>query len=108
MWVAKALSTEKVSAQNARKTILLHGVQLLMCMLSYVSSSVELAINQIFPGYSTEIRYATYLIVFILPRFLSPIIYGIRDKKFYQYLKRDFMCNVGQVRPTSILHTVNV
>ncbi|XP_023655418.1 odorant receptor 131-2-like [Paramormyrops kingsleyae] len=108
MWAAKALSTEKVLAQKARKTILLHGVQLLMCMLSYVSSSVELAINQIFPRYASEIRYATYLIVFILPRFLSPIIYGIRDKKFYQYLKRDFICNVGRARPTSILRTVNV
>lgn len=90
-FAARAISTEKTSAQKARNTILLHGVQLLMCMLSYISPSVEVILNIIFPGYILEIRYANYLIVYILPRFLGPIIYGVRDQKFCKYLKRYFI-----------------
>ncbi|XP_053492986.1 odorant receptor 131-2-like [Ictalurus furcatus] len=91
MFAARAISTEKTSAQKARKTILLHGAQLLMCMLSYISPSVEVILNIIFPGHILEIRYVNYLIVYILPRFLGPIIYGVRDQKFCKYLKRYFI-----------------
>ncbi|XP_068449886.1 odorant receptor 131-2-like [Clinocottus analis] len=87
LFAARALSAETVSAQRARNTILLHGAQLAMCMLSYVSPSVEVVLRLIFPGQVLEIRYANYLIVYILPRFLSPIIYGVRDKQFRKYLK---------------------
>uniref|UniRef100_A0A3P8RQ56 Odorant receptor, family 90, subfamily A, member 1 n=1 Tax=Amphiprion percula TaxID=161767 RepID=A0A3P8RQ56_AMPPE len=87
LFAARALSTEKMSAQKARNTILLHGAQLAMCMLSYISPSVEIMLHFIFPGRILQIRYANYLIVYILPRFLSPIIYGVRDKKFRRHLQ---------------------
>ncbi|KAG7494214.1 odorant receptor 131-2-like [Solea senegalensis] len=87
MFAARALSTEKTSAQRARNTILIHGAQLAMCLLSYISPSVELVLHLLFPGRILEIRFANYLVVYILPRFLSPIIYGVRDKKFRKYLK---------------------
>lgn len=93
LFAARALSTEKMFAQRARNTILLHGVQLAMCMLSYISPSVELVLRLIFPGRILEIRFANYLIVYILPRFLSPIIYGIRDKKFRKHLKMHLLRN---------------
>ncbi|XP_065135500.1 odorant receptor 131-2-like [Paramisgurnus dabryanus] len=92
VFAARALSTEKTSAKRATNTILLHGLQLLMCMLSYISPNVEGLLHIIFPGRILEIRFANYLIVYILPRFLSPIIYGVRDKKFRKYLKRYFVC----------------
>ncbi|MCI4375151.1 hypothetical protein PGIGA_G00106030 [Pangasianodon gigas] len=91
LFAARAISTEKTSAQKARNTILLHGAQLLMCMLSYISPSVEVVLNIIVPGHILEIRYANYLIVYIMPRFLGPIIYGVRDQKFCKYLKRYFI-----------------
>ncbi|KAM8867008.1 odorant receptor 131-2-like [Synchiropus picturatus] len=87
LWAARALSTEKVSAQRARRTILLHVAQLAMCMLSYISPNVELVLHLIFPGRIRQIRFVNYLIVYMLPRFLSPIIYGVRDKRFHKYLK---------------------
>lgn len=93
LFAARALSTDKTSAQKARNTILLHGAQLAMCMLSYVSPSVEVVLHIIFPGRILEIRFANYLIVYILPRFLSPIIYGVRDKKFREYLRMYFLSN---------------
>ncbi|KAG9277707.1 olfactory receptor 11G2-like, partial [Astyanax mexicanus] len=95
---AHAMSTDKVSVQRARNTILLHGAQLLMCMLSYVYSSIETLLNIIFPGQIREIRYVNYLISFIMPRFLSPIIYGVRDQKFRKYLKRNFRIRQCKVK----------
>ncbi|XP_039653072.1 odorant receptor 131-2-like [Perca fluviatilis] len=87
LFAARALSTDKISTQRARNTILIHGVQMAMCMLSYISASVEIILLLIFPGRISEIKYAHYLIVYILPRFLSPIVYGVRDKKFRVYLR---------------------
>ncbi|XP_017286942.2 odorant receptor 131-2-like [Kryptolebias marmoratus] len=92
VFAARALSTEKTSAKKARNTILLHGFQLAMCMLSYVSPSVEIILHVIFPGQILEIRFANYLIVYILPRFLSPIIYGVRDQKFRKHLRMYLLC----------------
>ncbi|XP_012694062.2 odorant receptor 131-2-like [Clupea harengus] len=92
LFAARAMSSDIRSAQRARNTILLHGAQLLMCMLSYISPSVDLLMTRVFPSKILEIRYANYLIVYIFPRFLSPIIYGVRDKKFRKYLKRYFVC----------------
>ncbi|XP_056156905.1 odorant receptor 131-2-like [Lampris incognitus] len=102
LFAVRALSTDKVSAQRARNTILLHGAQLAMCMLSYISPSVEIILHLIFPGRVLEIRYANYLIVYILPRFLSPIIYGVRDKKFRKYLQRYFVCNRCSVKSQKV------
>ncbi|XP_047195380.1 odorant receptor 131-2-like [Hippoglossus stenolepis] len=93
LFAARAAATEKMSAQRARNTILLHGLQLSMCLLSYISPSVELVLHLIFPGRIREIRFATYLIVYILPRFLSPIIYGVRDKTFRKYFKMNLLSN---------------
>ncbi|XP_034442620.1 odorant receptor 131-2-like [Hippoglossus hippoglossus] len=93
LFAARAAATEKMSAQRARNTILLHGLQLSMCLLSYISPSVELVLHLIFPGRIREIRFANYLIVYILPRFLSPIIYGVRDKKFRKYFKMNLLSN---------------
>ncbi|XP_033822297.1 odorant receptor 131-2-like [Periophthalmus magnuspinnatus] len=87
LFAARALATAKVLAQKARNTILLHGVQLAMCMLSYISPSLEVVLHLIFPAYILEIRFANYIIVYILPRFLSPIIYGMRDAMFRKYFK---------------------
>ncbi|XP_013874643.1 olfactory receptor 51T1 [Austrofundulus limnaeus] len=92
LFAARALSTERTSAKKARNTILLHGAQLAMCMLSYISPSVEVVLHIIFPGRILEIRFANYLIVYILPRFLSPIIYGVRDQKFRKHLRLYLLC----------------
>ncbi|KAK1157623.1 odorant receptor 131-2-like [Acipenser oxyrinchus oxyrinchus] len=99
MFAARAATTDRSSAAKARNTILLHGVQLLMCMLTYVTPQIELALLYVFQGRISDSRYVTYLVVYILPRFLSPIIYGLRDKKFRKYLKRYFVCKPQKVQP---------
>ncbi|XP_041114393.1 odorant receptor 131-2-like [Polyodon spathula] len=94
LFAAKAANNDAAKACN---TILLHGVQLLMCMLTYGIQPVQSALVMIFLSHYVNIMYVVYLLVYILPRFLSPIIYGIRDQKFRKYLKRYFVCK-GQAQ----------
>lgn len=78
--------------KKARNTILLHGFQLLLCMLTYVRPMFEQCLLYLLPKQYLAIRFATYVIVQILPRFVSPIIYGLRDQTFRRYVRRYLLC----------------
>ncbi|XP_020513610.1 odorant receptor 131-2-like [Labrus bergylta] len=81
--------------KKARNTILLHGLQLLLCMLTYVRPMFEQGLLYILPSQHLAVRFACYVIVQILPRFLSPIVYGLRDQMFRKYVKRYLLCRVS-------------
>ncbi|XP_048878628.1 odorant receptor 131-2-like [Brienomyrus brachyistius] len=91
--ILMAAKAAKSDSQKARNTIILHAVQLLMSMLTYLAPVIYNLLLYIFPKYILEVRFTTYLIVQILPRFLSPIIYGVRDQTFRKYLRKYF-CNI--------------
>ncbi|XP_066558953.1 odorant receptor 131-2-like [Amia ocellicauda] len=91
LFAAKAASAD---ARRARNTILLHAAQLLMCMFTYIGPLLDTLLLDIFPSHLLEIRFTSYLIVHILPRFLSPIIYGMRDQAFRKHLKHHLLCTI--------------
>ncbi|XP_036387680.1 odorant receptor 131-2-like [Megalops cyprinoides] len=91
LFAAKAMKSD---ARKARNTILLHAAQLCMCMFTYIGPLLDTVLLYIFPMYVLEMRFTSYLIIHILPRFLSPIIYGLRDKVFQKYFKRYLLCKV--------------
>ncbi|XP_066558959.1 odorant receptor 131-2-like [Amia ocellicauda] len=101
LFAAKAATTDAASARKAQNTILLHGAQLLLCMLSYISPMVDMALLSVFPQYPGQILFLSFLITDILPRFLSPLIYGVRDEKFRKYMKTYLLCRkvTVKVRP---------
>ncbi|KAF4078927.1 hypothetical protein AMELA_G00187290 [Ameiurus melas] len=103
MLTARAASTDLVSVKKARNTVLLHGVQLLLCMLAFVVPSMQAPLIQLFPQYGLEIRYINFLLVYIIPRFLSPMIYGVRDEKFRIYWIRYLLHMVNRVTTTEHL-----
>ncbi|XP_071059354.1 odorant receptor 131-2-like [Pseudochaenichthys georgianus] len=72
----------RASMRNARNTILLHGVQLLLCLLSFIAPFINLFLITNWPHKTTDIFFSTFVFTNILPRLLSPLIYGLRDKKF--------------------------
>ncbi|XP_072237840.1 odorant receptor 131-2-like [Leuresthes tenuis] len=84
LFAAQAAST---NAKKARNTVLLHGFQLLLCMLSYVHSLTIEGLSKFFPKDSLIIRYIVSILIQILPRLVSPVVYGLRDKTFRKYLK---------------------
>ncbi|XP_036425626.1 odorant receptor 131-2-like [Colossoma macropomum] len=90
MFTAKATGAD---ARKARDTILLHGLQLLLCMLMYIVPLVESTLISLFPMLLNDIRFTGYIFVQILPRFISPIVYGLRDQMFCAYLKKHLLCD---------------
>ncbi|XP_023248836.1 olfactory receptor 51E1-like [Seriola lalandi dorsalis] len=92
LFTAKTASKD---AKKARNTILLHGFQLLLCMATYVAPQLLRVVQQWFPKNYIDSRFAYYIIVQILPRSISPIIYGVRDNTFRKYLKRYLLCKVS-------------
>lgn len=85
----------------------LFSFQLLLCMLAFVVPSLQAALISLFPRLSLEIRYIFFLVVYIIPRFLSPVIYGFRDEHFRKYWARYLACwSIIRVRP--VLLKVNL
>ncbi|XP_074508520.1 odorant receptor 131-2-like [Sebastes fasciatus] len=91
---AKAAKSADGDAHKARKTILLHGFQLLLCMLTYVSHLLQRVLVYWFPKHYVHILFASYIIVQIFPRFVSPMVYGLRDQIFRQHLQKYLLCTV--------------
>ncbi|KAM9409574.1 odorant receptor 131-2-like [Pholidichthys leucotaenia] len=84
LFTAKSASKD---AKKARNTILLHGFQVFLCMATYTDHMLKNAFQQWFPENFADYMFATYIIIQVLPRSISPIIYGVRDKTFRKYLK---------------------
>ncbi|XP_044039900.1 odorant receptor 131-2-like isoform X2 [Siniperca chuatsi] len=91
---AKAAKAADGDAKKARNTILLHGFQLLLCMLTYIAHILKSAVVYWFPNHYVHLIFVSYIIIQILPRFVSPIVYGLRDKTFRQHLKKYLLCTV--------------
>ncbi|KAG7494894.1 odorant receptor 131-2-like [Solea senegalensis] len=88
------VKSARKDASKARNTIMLHGFQLLLCVTAYVGPQFKNALLLWFPKNYTDSLFATYVIIQMLPRSISPIIYGVRDKTFRSYLKQHLMCKV--------------
>ncbi|XP_063806688.1 odorant receptor 131-2-like [Pseudophryne corroboree] len=84
MLVARKFGPGGSSAFRAGKTVLLHAVQLMLCMVSFISSLAETYIS----NYIKYTLLSNFIIFTCLPRFLSPVIYGIRDEAFSKYIRR--------------------
>lgn len=88
---ARAASVKKSQAQKAQRTILLHAAQLLLCMLSYLIPALDFLIAR-FPMWRTKVLFGTFLLTSLLPRVLSPLIYGLRDQAFKKHIKSALLC----------------
>jgi len=98
---ARRASNDKSSAKKAQSTILLHGVQLLLCMLSIITPTIDKIYSQLVPTLRSKILFFNYLLTNLLPRLLSPLIYGVRDKQFVKYMKGLFSCRLINVKVES-------
>ncbi|XP_026202997.1 odorant receptor 131-2-like [Anabas testudineus] len=89
LFTAKAAAAD---AKKARNTVLLHGFQLLLCMLSYVFYIVLAGLTYFFPKDVLAICFAVAIFIQILSQLISPLIYGLQDKMLMKYLKRYICC----------------
>uniref|UniRef100_A0A803KCD6 G-protein coupled receptors family 1 profile domain-containing protein n=1 Tax=Xenopus tropicalis TaxID=8364 RepID=A0A803KCD6_XENTR len=82
--VARSIGSDKSSALKASKTVMLHAFQLLLCMTSLLASLVET-----YPfNFIKYLPLSSFLLFTCLPRFLCPLIYGLRDEKIRKYVKK--------------------
>ncbi|XP_068121954.1 odorant receptor 131-2-like [Hyperolius riggenbachi] len=75
MLIARKTGSSKSSATKARKTVTLHAFQLLLCTLALSN-----IITEVYGGYLVVM--ANFFFFVCIPRLLSPLIYGLRDKEF--------------------------
>ncbi|KAM8834567.1 odorant receptor 131-2-like isoform 2-T2 [Synchiropus picturatus] len=99
-----AIMSSSVNVRNtkkARRTVLLHFLQLWMCLTSilYPLMLADPQWNST-PTTMGLIRYGLFLVLIIFPKCLSPLIYGLRDKAFRQVFKYYFTFGLrGDTRP---------
>ncbi|KAM4701011.1 odorant receptor 131-2-like isoform 1-T2 [Discoglossus pictus] len=84
MMVARKMGSDKSTASKAGKTVMLHAFQLMLCMFSFISTLTE----PLLKNYFSFLLLGNFFIFTCLPRFLSPIIYGLRDEYFRKYIKK--------------------
>ncbi|XP_061072301.1 odorant receptor 131-2-like [Conger conger] len=96
MLAAHAASGEnKQSVSKGRHTLLLHGVQLVLCMVNlwcpYILAVVRKQGQHVF----IPVRFFNFIAFTIISRALSPLIYGLRDKEFSLALKYYMRCRAS-------------
>lgn len=82
-------SLKQSDTKKARNMILLHAFQLLLSMLTFVYSMTQQTIIDTFPRHFVHVIFVWYVLVQIIPRGISPIVYGLRDSFFRKHLKKD-------------------
>ncbi len=98
---ARRASADKSSAKKAQSTILLHGAQLLLSMLSYITPVLDKIFLPLVTDQQKKISFFNYLLTNIVPRLLTPLIYGVRDKHFSNHMKRFYLCKLPIVKVES-------
>ncbi|XP_076118530.1 odorant receptor 131-2-like [Alosa pseudoharengus] len=102
---ARTMSGDKDSAQKALKTVLLHLIQLIFCLLSLMYGTINTLLTRL--SNSTlihDVRFINFLLILMVPRCLSPLIYGLRDDAirplFLYYVRGGFQ----KVKPSVTAH----
>ncbi|NP_001122051.1 odorant receptor 131-1 [Danio rerio] len=89
-----ASATNKKSTYKGLRTVILHGIQLILGMMQFITPYTEMSLWKIDVMLFLNVRYSNFILFWILPRSLSPLVYGLRDKKFYYALKYYAFCGV--------------
>lgn len=81
----------KSNSNTAQKTVLLHLVQLCLCLMAslfyIINSSNKMELNS---AAALHVQYVLFVGLIIFPKCLTPLIYGLRDQTFRQAFKYYF------------------
>lgn len=95
----RKLRQDRASVNKAMHTVLLHGFQLLLCMLAFTHPITESLIVLHANWLPEDIAFFNYFCFILIPRFLSPLIYGFRDQSLRGYIGKKFVCCSNNVKP---------
>lgn len=90
-------------AGKARKTVLLHMLQLCLCLSATMYNMMNYAamLNVSYVK-GLHIQYSLFLCLIIFPRFLSPLIYGLRDHAFRRVFRHYFLLGLSTHRKSVV------
>ncbi|CAL8334670.1 unnamed protein product [Boreogadus saida] len=101
----KKMRQDRDSVNKAMHTVLLHGFQLLLCLMAFNNQITErqLLLNAYWsPG---ELYFFNYFCFILIPRFLSPLIYGWRDKSLRDHMRKAAFCCSYSLRTRGMLNS---
>ncbi|XP_044059179.1 odorant receptor 129-1 isoform X3 [Siniperca chuatsi] len=101
----RKLRQDRVSVSKAMHTVLLHGFQLLLCMLAFTSPITETLIVLHANWLPQDVAFFNYFCFMLIPRFLSPLIYGFRDQTLRGYVGKTFLCCSNKVKPPNLSYS---
>ncbi|KAK2846816.1 hypothetical protein Q5P01_009815 [Channa striata] len=87
----RKLRQDRTSVSKAMNTVLLHGFQLLLCMLAFTIPITERLLVLQANWLIEDIAFFNYFCFILIPRFLSPLIYGFRDQSLRRYIWKIFL-----------------
>uniref|UniRef100_A0A8B9GUT3 G-protein coupled receptors family 1 profile domain-containing protein n=1 Tax=Astyanax mexicanus TaxID=7994 RepID=A0A8B9GUT3_ASTMX len=88
MIAARAASSEKKkSTSKSLRTVLLHGFQLFLSIVQFITPYIEMPFWKLDVMLFINVRYSNFIVFILAPRCLSPLIYGMRDEKFFLVLR---------------------
>ncbi|XP_072518344.1 odorant receptor 131-2-like [Salminus brasiliensis] len=93
MITARSVSSNKDSAKKAHRTVLLHFIQLGLCTTSVFFNTIDRALYIVTGSDKPlflNLQFLNFLFLLILPRCLSPLIYGLRDEAVRPLFKYHF------------------
>uniref|UniRef100_A0A3B4VPT1 Olfactory receptor-like protein OLF4 n=2 Tax=Seriola dumerili TaxID=41447 RepID=A0A3B4VPT1_SERDU len=95
MVAARSASADKASAHKARNTLLLHLVQLGLSLFSTMHTSIVQSLSTIMQRLAiVRIKSVFYVFIYIFPRCLTSLIYGLRDQTIRPILLYHLCCRL--------------
>ncbi|KAI3354120.1 hypothetical protein L3Q82_018669 [Scortum barcoo] len=75
-----------------RTLSMLHGFQLLLCVLAFTSPITETLIVLHANWLPEDVVFFNFFCFMLIPCFLSPLIYGFRDQSLRGYIRKTYLC----------------
>ncbi|KAI5098746.1 odorant receptor, family H, subfamily 129, member 1, partial [Silurus meridionalis] len=95
----RKMRDDRASVTRALHTVVLHGLQLLLSMMVFTFPITENFIVLNVKSMQEHIQFFNYFCFVLLPRFLSPLIYGFRDESLRGYMKKSMPCYKAHIGP---------
>ena len=109
MLAAKAASIDKVSANKASKTVLLHMIQLSLSLSSTLVGTILTGLRgKVDANTFRHLRFSLFVCLINLPRCLSCLIYGLRDQMIRPILIRHLRLGIHFKRSNFHTHKINL
>ncbi|KAK6486219.1 olfactory receptor 4K14-like, partial [Huso huso] len=99
MLTAKKAASDKSSASKGQRTVLLHGVQLILSMSFFIYPLTEYFLVGQPLEVMRHVLFFNYYVTLVLPKCLTPLIYGVRDENFKRHLKQYLCLCAKKVQP---------